>query len=296
VHLVRGELPQALQRFQQALPRCQAVWQAKGDARSGEEMLSVRLMLADALRRTGDAGGAVEGYRAILRDAATVVGIDPAQRRYLAMAYDRLGQTLDEHGMAPAEALAARRAFVEVAEHIARENPAVPRFRRNLGVGYENLASALGDRGEHAAGIETVGRAIALYEALRREDRGNAQTTVDLASAHHVLAALSRGAGDEAAALAAWNQALGLVEPRIREDPQFLQPRVIAAGALSGIGAIQTARGQHDLARRSLERSLAEREAIAAREPGLVENRRALDEVRRALARVPPLDAPRRVE
>jgi eukaryotic-like serine/threonine-protein kinase len=285
VHLVRGELPQALLRFQQALPRCQDVWQAKGDARSGEEMLSVRLMLADALRRTGDAQGAVEGYRAILRDAATLVGIDPAQRRYLAMAYDRLGQTLDEHGMAPAEALTARRAFVEVAEQIARENPTVPRFRRNLGVGHENLASALGDRGENAAGIESVRQAIALYAALRREDPGNAQTIVDLASAHNVLAALSQRAGDREAAFAAFSEALTLVEPRVRADAELVQPRVVAATALAGIGALQQERGQPAAARRAFERALAEREEIAKREPGLVENRRALAELNRALAR-----------
>jgi non-specific serine/threonine protein kinase/serine/threonine-protein kinase len=112
VHLVRGEMPQALRRFQEALPRCQTVWEARGDAKSGEEMLSVRLMLADALRRSGDLGGAVDGYRGILRDAAKLVEIDPSQRKYLAMSYDRLGQTLDERGDAPAEALAARREFV----------------------------------------------------------------------------------------------------------------------------------------------------------------------------------------
>jgi tetratricopeptide (TPR) repeat protein len=286
VHAVRGELPQALQRFQQAMPRCQAVWQAKGDARSGEDMLSVRLMLADALRRIGDAGGAVEGYRAILRDAATLAAIDPSLRKYLAMANDRLGQTLDERGDAPAEALAARRAFVEVAEQIARENPTVPRFRRNLGVGYENLASALGDRGDPAAGIESVRKAIELYAALRREDPGNAQTIVDLGSAHGVLGALSRAAGDGGSAVAAFGEASTLVEPRIRADPELVQPRVVAATAFAGQGDVQLDRGQPAAARRAFERSLAEREEIAKREPGLVENRRALAEVHRALARV----------
>jgi eukaryotic-like serine/threonine-protein kinase len=286
VHLVRGEMPQALKRFQDALPRCQGVWEARGDAKSGEEMLSVRLMLADALRRSGDLGGAVDGYRGVLRDAAKLVAIDPSQRKYLAMSYDRLGQTLDERGDSPTEALAARREFVVVAEQIVRANPSVPRFRRNLGVGYENLAAALGARKDYAAGIESVRKALALYEDLRREDRSNAQTLADLASAHNVLAELSRGSGDDAAALAGFNEALALAEGQVRKDPELLQPHDLAATALAGVGEIQLARKQYAPARRVFERALAERETIATREPGSLENRRSMADLYRSLARV----------
>jgi non-specific serine/threonine protein kinase/serine/threonine-protein kinase len=286
VHLVRGEMAAALTRFQDALPRCQTVWQAKGDARSGEDMLSVRLMLADALRRTGDTAGAVAGYRAVLSEAEKLVVLDASQRKYLAMSYDRIGQTLDERGDAPAEALAARRQFIVVAEQIAREHPAVPRFRRNLAVGYENLAAALGARKDYAAGIEAVHKAAALYEDLRREDRENAQTEVDLASARSVLAGLLVGSGDSVAALAAFEEALALAEGHVRRDPEFLQPRVIAAGALQGIGTLQLDRRQHGAARRTFEKALAERETIAARQPGLLENRLGLADLYRSLGRV----------
>jgi non-specific serine/threonine protein kinase/serine/threonine-protein kinase len=146
VHLVRGEMKAALRRFQEALPRCQTAWQSRGDAESGEHLLSVGLMLGDALRRSGDLEAAVAGYRSILADTDALVRLAPSLRKYSAMAYDRLGQTLDQRGEAEA-ALSARRQFVRVAEQIARENPSVPRFRRNLGVGYENLADALSVRG-----------------------------------------------------------------------------------------------------------------------------------------------------
>ena len=150
VHIVRGDLTSALARFQEALPRCLQVLEARGGATAGEAMLSVRLMTADALRRSGKLALAIEGYRAVLVDAQKLVRVEPSERKYMAMAYDRLGQALDQRGE-PDAALVARREFVRVAEQIASENPAVPRFRRNLGVGYENLASALGSHKDYAA-------------------------------------------------------------------------------------------------------------------------------------------------
>jgi tetratricopeptide (TPR) repeat protein len=189
-------------RFGEALPLCEQAAQARGDAASGEELLWVRLTLGDALRRNGEPAAAVEGYRAVLTTAEALVPKDRSLRKFLAMAYDRIGQTLDQQHPGAEEALAARRQFVAVAGQIAGENPSVPRFRRNLGVGYENLAAALAERGLQQEGLEAVAKAQALYEALAREDAGNVQASVDLASACNVRARLlgSTGRGGEALA------------------------------------------------------------------------------------------------
>jgi non-specific serine/threonine protein kinase/serine/threonine-protein kinase len=272
VHIARGEMDFALARFQEAFPRCLRVWQARGGAEAGEALLSVRLMTADALRRSGKLGAAVEGYHAVLADAETLVRIEPSERKYMAMAYDRLGQTLDQRGEGEA-ALSARREFVRVAEQIATENPTVPRFRRNLGVGYENLAAALGDHQDYAGGFEAVQKAQALYEALHREDPGNLQAVVDLASATNVRAELLRGSGRIGEALAAFTEGQSLAEGQVKKDPEFLLPRTLVASAWTGIGELQMTRRHYAAAKDAFEKAARERERVAAKEPGWPQNR-----------------------
>jgi tetratricopeptide (TPR) repeat protein len=273
VHIVRGDLGSALARFQEALPRCLQVLEARGGAPDGEALLSVRLMTGDALRRSGKLVEAIEGYRAVLVDAEKLVRVEPSERKYMAMAFDRLGQTLDQRGE-PEAALVARREFVRVAEQIASENPAVPRFRRNLGVGYENLASALGSHKDYPAALAAVRRARALYEVLLHEDSGNAQAAVDLASAGNVEAELLRLTGRLDEALAAFNQARSLAQGPVQKDPTFLQPRSVIADSWTGIGEIHVTRRQYEPSRGAFEKALQERKVIAEREPAWPENRR----------------------
>jgi tetratricopeptide (TPR) repeat protein len=286
VHVVRGEIDQALKRFREALPRCEQAWKARDDTPSGEEFLTVKLMLADALRRNGELGAAVEGYRDVLASAEKLVPKDRSLRKYLAMSHDRIGQTLDQQRTAPEEALAARREFVAVAAQIVADDPSVPRFRRNLGVGHENLAAALADRGLHEEGLGAIARAEALYEALRREDPENVQAAMDLASASNVRARLLRGTGRHEEALAASEKALALLEGPIRGSAQFLQPYDLAAGALSAEGELYVLRRDFAAARQAFEKAVVHREMIASREPAWPENRHALAALYGSLGRV----------
>ena len=286
VHVARGEIAKALQRFGEALPLCEQASRARGDAASGEELLWVRLTLGDALRRNGEPAAAVESYRAVLATAEALVPKDRSLRKFLAMGYDRLGQTLDQQRPGTEEALAARRQFVAVADQIAGENPSVPRFRRNLGVGYENLAAALVERGLHQEGLEAVAKAQALYEALAREDPGNVQATVDLASACNVRAKLLGGTGRGGEALDTYAKGLSLLEGPMRASADFLQPHLLTADALTGMGELHVRRGDFAAARGVFEKAVATREMIAASQPGWPENRQNLAVLYASLARV----------
>jgi len=291
VLLSRGEAKPALARFQEALPWCDGAWRKRADAASADTVLRTRLMIADALRRSGEPGRAVEGYQGVLRQAEEIARSEPSARKILAMTYDRLGQTLEQQGEIDAS-LRARRKFVEVAEQIARDDPGVPRYRRNVAVGYENLASALRQKGDDAAGLEAVEKAVAIYETQRRQDPSDAQAVLDAASARTSRAELLRGTGRHEEALAAFGDALALAEGEVRRNPDSIFPRALAAASLGGIGEIHLAKGRLRPSVEALQRAVEEREAIQARDPQYPENRHQIAALGRSLGRAHAVLAP----
>ena len=288
VLLAQGDARAALSRLREALPLCEAAWRGRADAAAAETLAMTRLILGDALRRSGDMAGAVTAYRALIADQQTVGAGYAFAPKVLVWSYDRLAQALLQEGQVEA-ALPVLAKSVELAEQIARDAPTVLRYRRTVAVSYENLAEGLRRKGDYGAGLEAVDKALATYEAQRRQDPNDAQAVLDVASARNGRAELLRASGRTDEALAGYAQALVLAEGEARRHPESVFAHALAAWSLGSIGDIRLGKGQLGASVDPLQRALAERETIQAKEPDYPDNRSQMDSLCRSLVRA--LDA-----
>jgi eukaryotic-like serine/threonine-protein kinase len=270
-HLSRGEVAAAREAFDEARSLCESAWRARSDADAAEESLRSRIGLSDSLRRAGDLGAAVEGYRGILTFAAAVPQPGLRIRRIVAATHDRLGQTLDQMGDRSG-ALKSRRAFVDAADAVVRQEPTLPRNRRTAAVARENLASALGEAGLAHEGLSEIRKALEMYRALQAADLADSQAAVDVASAEVVEGQLLLAAGKPEAAAAALGDASRLAEGALARDPESLQARALAAASLEGQARVRRDRSDLAAARALLLRAKDHREAILARDERFPEN------------------------
>jgi serine/threonine protein kinase len=285
VLLRQGRASEALVSLRESIAWCEASWRERPGAEAAQERLLARLFLADALRRDGKLADAAQGYRGVLDLGQELVRTDPKLRRYLASTHDRLGQTLAQMGDREGS-LKARRDFVGLAEDIVRDDPSVPRYRRNLGVAYENLANELADQGALKQALSEAGKAVATYRALHESDTANVQSATDLASGQALVGEILLALGEVPKSLPLFEEATRLAEEALAHDPAATQPRVIAARGLGGIGEVHGRRGESAAAATALKRAIAHRERVFAMDPHYEDNQAMLEKLSQDLERL----------
>jgi hypothetical protein len=99
------------------------------------------------------------------------------------------------------------------------------KYRRGLAIIYQHMASYVFKSGDKQGGIETEHKALALFEALAKEDAQNAKARRELALAYNNLGDLLWYSDDIKGATESYRLGMTLREELLKADPTNMQAR-----------------------------------------------------------------------
>jgi tetratricopeptide (TPR) repeat protein len=170
----------------------------------------------------------------------------------------------------PAEALATCERARAIRERLARDNPAVTDFQRDLAASHYNIGHLLSATGRPAEALAAYERARAIFEPLARDHPDSPDHASELGGTLNNLATLDLDAKRFAEARDKLRQAIAWQKKALAANPRHPQYRQFLANHLTNL--LQAAQGLGD-------------DALAA------EARRGLDELQASEPRLMALDA-----
>jgi eukaryotic-like serine/threonine-protein kinase len=192
----------------------------------------------------------------------------PEALKRLASAVFQLGSLTVEIGNKQ-DALRSYQESLVIRERLARENPTVTAFQRDLFMSHNNIGVLLRDTGKPAEAQAAWEQARAISERLARENPAVTQFQRDLAGSHNNIGTLLNARGKSAKALAAFEQARAILERLARENPTVTDYQGDLARIHHNIGNLLRDTGKmaealtaHDQARALQERLARENPAV----------------------------------
>jgi tetratricopeptide (TPR) repeat protein len=255
---------EALAKANEALARTNAAEAGRQRVRAEAGEAQARAAVDQFLTRvTEDALLKAPGLQALRRDLLRSAlrfydeflkqrGDDPGLRAALADVHLRVGRILNDLG----DGAGARQSF-QAARTIYQALTKAKPDDRNARAGLAACQFRLGANPE----------AIALYEALLKQDPKNPQYRRDLADAYNSQAVNQKEAGKVAEVLEAHRKALTLREGLVREFPDDPEAQNNLSGTLNNLGVVLAGQGHHQDALAMYLRAVEHGEAAFARAP-----------------------------
>ncbi|MFN2386221.1 MAG: protein kinase [Thermoanaerobaculia bacterium] len=208
---------------------------------------------------------------------------DPALRRELAVAYQRIGNVQGNPNNAnlgdTASALASYGKALRIAEPLAAGHPEDAQIQRSLAVIYEKLADVQAFRGSIQEAVATSARSLGIFRALAErpsaDTRARRSVAISLVKAGDLAGHPSfPNAGRKEDALAHYLRSASLLEELEKEDPDDVATRRYLGVVCERIGTMRLALGDPREALAVYRESLGIREALARAEGAGAEARR----------------------
>jgi non-specific serine/threonine protein kinase/serine/threonine-protein kinase len=208
---------------------------------------------------------------------------DPALRRELAVAYQRIGNVQGNPNNAnlgdTASALASYHKALRIAEPLAAGYPADAQIQRSLAVIYEKLADVQAFRGNVPEAVATSARSLGIFRALAGRASADARARRSVAISHVKAGDLAGhpsfpNAGRKEDALAHYLKSASILEELERKYPTDLATRRYLGLACERIGTMRLALGDPREALAVYRRSLAIRETLGRTDGAGAEARR----------------------
>jgi len=168
----------------------------------------------------------------------------------------------------------ALRAFEEaraILERLARENPSVTLFQRDLAMSQGSIGNLQSATGRPAEALASYDQARAILERLTRENPSVTRFQRDLAATHDNIGILQRETGRPAEALASYEQARAIDVRLTRENPSVTQFQSALAKSHINIGLLQSETGRPAEAIASFEQARAIVERLTRENPSVTE-------------------------
>ena len=258
------------------------------DLRLGRDLGVSHLKIGDQLSRTGDRPGALENVQSAARIFGAVAAAKPDDmkaRRDLGVAHAKVGEMLRQNKDPRAAAQALELAIGDSKAILAKE-PANAVARRDLEISLNKLGMCRIDSGDPSGAADAFQEALVIAEALAAPDAKDAQGRIDVAYTKNRLGSAQEAAGRDAAALESFRGAVEIAEILHAKDPKPTLTHSELATGLEGVASI-LAKRRDPTARPTLERAVAMREELLARDPKDDELKRELAATRARLSALP---------
>ena len=162
---------------------------------------------------------------------------DAAVRRYVGIAFERLG-TMHQQAERWPEAAAAYRESFAIRQALAESSPMHVDVQRDLAIAYEKLANVARSAGQHDAAVEAYQGALGRFERLARLDPDNAIAARSVAIAQEHLADALVDAGRPQDAVGALREALSAHQTLAGRDRHSAQATCDAARVGARLGEV----------------------------------------------------------
>jgi len=153
---------------------------------------------------------------------------------------------------------------IKIRERLARENPKVAGFQRDLANSHFEMGLVLRATGRTNQALESHGKALDIRERLTRENPRVIEFQSDLAHSHHGIGDLKRETGHLDQAVQSHGEALKIRERLVRENPSVTEFRRDLAGSHDAMGVLEFTAGHLDRALEACSRALAILERLAS--------------------------------
>ncbi len=178
----------------------------------------------------------------------------------LAAACFELGYLTDEIGDKQ-EAMHAYEESLAIRDRLARENPLIARFQRDLARNHINIGNVQRATGQTGDALASYEKARAILERLARENPSVTEFQYNLAASYLNIGGLQSETGRTGDALASNEKAHAILERLVGENPSVIWFQQRLAGSHNNIGILQRTTGRtgdaiasHEKARAILER------------------------------------------
>jgi serine/threonine-protein kinase len=201
---------------------------------------------------------------------------DPATQVELAAAYARVAEIVEQVG-SEAEALGAYGSAVALCESQVQVDPSAAGPLRNLATILEKLGRLEARiAGGEPRGLRTLERALALREAIAKENAGEADDRRAMAASHRMISVGHSNLGHGALALRSVERAKAIAERPVSDHPDAAAFRYELAEIYSRLARDQQGAGRPAEAFRSQGDAVALLERLAAEHPDSMDYRQSL--------------------
>jgi tetratricopeptide (TPR) repeat protein len=160
------------------------------------------------------------------------------------MALNDLGNRQSNLGL-ESDALRTQERSLEIRRRVAAENPGVPEYQKELGIGLMNCGGLKRNAGRIAEAMPLFEEARGLYERLVRQYPDVADYRFRLSGVFSDIGSVHEVSGRIDEAFQAAQKARGLMEGAVRDHPEDLSFRFTLAWTLCWIGQIYHRRTDH---------------------------------------------------
>jgi serine/threonine-protein kinase len=199
----------------------------------------------------------------------------PAALGRLANADIDLATTTAEIGSIP-DAIRSCAEAIAIWERLARENPAITDFQRDLANSHDHLAKLLSQTGHPDEAIESQQRALAILQRLARDHPTVTDLQRDLANSHSHLGVLLGETGHPNEAIESQQRALAILQRLARDHPTVTDLQRDLARSHGNLGNRLSETGHPDEAMESYRRAVEIQERLARDHPTVTELQRDL--------------------
>ncbi len=237
-----------------------------------EALAETQLQLAQVLIVEHDSRAALMRARraeAILDGLPRPVGSDSGRRARLARARRYVGASLLYSGDR-AGGIDALQSSVRAFEALSAAEPSNTAFRRELGIGLQQLLFALGGTREFGLAREAYAKGVAIQEAFVSADPGNSALRRELAYTHASMGTFLDAAGDRKGSLQCHRRAEVILEELVAADPRNADARLLLAETCNNVGYLACQEGDAAGGAQSLQKSLRLFEALTREDPANV--------------------------
>jgi non-specific serine/threonine protein kinase/serine/threonine-protein kinase len=257
--------------------------QSQGDAGLQRELAEAYLKVGDLQGNPyepnlGDMPGAVQSYNRALQISAALAAANPddAQaRRYLARSHQSRGEVLPLIGKA-ADGIADLRRATQLFEKLVHEAPHDHELRVQLANCYQSLADLQGhgglqNLGDRAGALESYRKALAVFDALARENPADQKARGGGAVMRIRIGDMQQAQGEWEAALGNYRGALQLVQGLVGEDPANDRFRRIMALTRRKLADLESQRGLYAAALEDARSAVEINQTLARADPDNVQ-------------------------
>ncbi|HEU0124472.1 MAG TPA: tetratricopeptide repeat protein [Bryobacteraceae bacterium] len=275
----QGDLPGALQAFQQSLQICHRLADSEPSNTEWQRDLSISLDNIGKTRRDqGDLPGALQAFQESLQVRQRLADSDASNtlwQRDLSIVLDNIGNVRRAQGDLPGAFHAFQESFL-VCQQLADSDPSNTLWQRDLSIGLNNMGNAWRDQGDLPGALHAFQQSFLVRQRLADSDASNTLWQRDLSIGLNSIGKARRDQGDLPGALHAFQQSLQICHRLADSEPSnTLWQRDLSIG-LDNVGNARHDQGDLPGALQAFQQSLQVRQGLADSDPSNTEWQRDL--------------------
>ncbi|MFY9984869.1 MAG: TIR domain-containing protein [Chthoniobacterales bacterium] len=217
----KGELPQALDAYQQSLSIKKSLAEkAPSDFSLQGDLAAGYILLGEALRAKGDSQAALDAYRQGLAFCQHLLEQDPSNtewRSNLANGYQGIGYVQESGGNLKA-ALEAFQTSLDIRRALAEQDKTNAEWQRNLSASYNRVADVLYEKGQFPESLDGYEEGLRIIKHLVEHDKSNIPWQNDLSVSYEEVGDLLKDQGKLADALESYQLCLNIRRSLVDQD------------------------------------------------------------------------------